>query len=150
MDIQSFIKSGKVRLLEGAPWLLSFDNNQLPVEAWGKSEFKVLVAFLSSGVTRAVSNTYTSLDALIRGADPSIFVDYAYFPTKNDLPTFKKYDLPLWSGNVSKRPATEYDLILVSSSILVEFINIFHALDSLKIPRWHKDRVDIPESRLPL
>lgn len=147
VELDKFYSSGVIRQFESASWLTRFDNNQMKAEDWDKSSLRVLVCFLSPGVTRAVSNTYTALDSLIREASPDIFVDYSYFPTKGDLPLYKKYDLPFWFGNVSRRPATDYDLLIVSSSILVEFINIFSALDSLKIPRWHKDRVerkDIP------
>lgn len=148
MEIEKLYTSRVMRQLEGAPWLTRFDNNQMREEDWDNSKLRVLICFLSPGVTRAVSNTYTALDGIIRQISPDIFVDYAYFPTKNDIPIYKKNDIPFWFGNVSRRSALEYDLIIISSSILVEFINIFSALDSIGIPRWHKDRID--RSDIPL
>ncbi len=102
---------------------------------------RILIGFLSPGITRAVSNTYTIMHSIIEQASSDIFVDYSYFPSKGDFELYGKYRLTIWFGNVSKRPAHEYDLVIVSSSILVEVINLLHALPGSGIAPYYKDRV---------
>jgi len=140
-QIDSFVKSDKVREFYAASWFVGAgaDSNMNPASLFEKSDLRVLVAFLSPGKVRAVSNTYTALDAEIHSV-PNVFVDYAYFPHREDLDTFNKYQLPYWFGNLSHAPVQDYDLVLVSTSILLDQLNIYHAYRACGIPDTHEAR----------
>jgi len=146
--LDAFLDSDKARQIQGLAWCHGFDNNQCKKEGWKNAPLRVLVSFLSTGPTRSVSNTYSMLDGLIRVV-PDVFVDYSYYPSKEDLAIYDNYNIPFMFGNVSHRICTEYDLIIHSHSVLVEFINAFHLLDKSGIPVYHKDRSE-PGSSYPL
>ena len=152
-QVRDFLDSKSVRELSGASWIQSFDNNQGSKGGWETAKLRVLIGFLSPGPVRAVSSTYMQLEALIQQVndemdeDNQVFVDFAYYPAKEDIPLYDKYGLPYWFGNISKAPASDYDLIMISNSVLLEFVNIFHALPKSGVKPWHRDRLADDESK---
>ena len=145
-QISKLLSSDEARKIQGLSWLFGYDNNQNLASSWDDSELKVLIAFLAPGNTRSVSSTYTCLNALIK-SEPGVFVDFSYFPAKEDSETFQKLRLPFLFGNVSHRPAQDYDLVIISISVLMEFLNLFHSLEKSGIPIYHNQRYD---DRFPL
>ena len=141
-QIDSFVSSDRVREFCAASWFIGAgrDSNMNPASDFDTADLRVLVAFLSPGKVRAVSNTYTALDAEIH-AVPNVYVDYAYFPHREDLKTFDKYQLPYWFGNLSHAPVQDYDLLIVSSSILLDQLNIYHAYRTCGIADIHRERM---------
>lgn len=123
-------------------WSKPFDNNQNHPNTWDSAKLRVLVLFFSDGSTRSVSNTYNSLDALCKKEDGQIFVDYCYFPHKEDVQAIQKAGVPFILGNVSNRTIDEYDLVLASFSIIQEVVNVFAHFRNSGVPVWHKDRIE--------
>lgn len=143
--IEEFLNSDKARELKGLAWYFGFDNNQNPKEQWDIADLRILNVYLTPGCTRAVSNTYTQIDSLVHLVDDgrvSAFIDYSYFPVADDMGVFEKYHLPLLFGNISHEPVWNYDVIFVSHSIILEFVNMFHALKGSGIPVYHKERFE--------
>lgn len=151
-QIKEFMLSSNVRDFEGGSWFQSFDNNQMVESDFDKADLKIIVCFLTPGIVRAVSSSYIQLEALVRQVNEehgtSIFIDYSYFPYKTDLDLYSKYGLPYWFGNVSKAPLKDYDVVMVSNSILMEFVNIYHGLSKSGQSYFHRDRIKDPESPL--
>lgn len=123
-------------------WYRPFDSNGDQPNQWNDAKLKVLCVFMSPGRVRAPANTFTTLRALIKTLPFKTFVDYSYFPEKDDLPAFAEHQIPLIFGNVSGRTVEHYDIVLFSFSIIQEVSNIFFMLRSSGIPIYHKDRID--------
>ena len=113
------------------------DTNQDREEDIDKAKVKVLVAFASTGDTRAVSNTFTCLNLLIHAASDTwtdFFVDNSYLPELDTREAMIKEGIPFLFGNVSRMPWTEYDIILLSHAIMPECINMPILLHNSGIP----------------
>ena len=123
---------------------LPFPNNQNPPGHWGKASLKILCLFFTPGKVRSVSNTHTALDAICRMFRQDVFVDYWFFPAKEDLKVFKSKKVPLIFGNVSNCTVEDYDIVLCSFSIIQEAQNVFYAFRESGIPLLHKDRIKDP------
>lgn len=122
-------------------WYMGVDLGQQTEDKWDKASLRVLVCFLSNGGLRAVSSTYSTLQSLIKQTDENIFVDYSYFPMTTDFKFLRKKGIPFIFGNVSKRSADEYDLVLFSIPVIYEALNLFYALKNSSIPVYHRDRL---------
>lgn len=141
-EIDKFLSASKTAYkLIGGAWVQGYDNNQQYRDCWDSADLRVLSVFLSPGPIRALASTYTQLDALAHSSKNDIFIDYCYFPLEDDLKTYKAEHLPILFGNVSHKVAADYDLIIVSTSVLSESLNLFYALHRSGIPLYHKDRI---------
>lgn len=141
MDYEKFLLENGRSLL-GLEYLFGEDNNQNPPEEWETADFRILTVFLSPGPTRAVSNTFNSLNNIIKSTYGSeVFVDYAYLPPREDIPYYKNTSTPTLVGNVSHRPYRDYDLVMFSVAILPELYNIPFLFEHNKIPFGVKQRL---------
>lgn len=138
--IDEFLFSDKARLLQNLTWYYGFDNNQNPESAWDTADLRVLSLYCAPGPVRAISNTYTQLDALVHQSE-NVFIDYCYFPVAEDINTLAKHRIPYAFGNVSHRTINEYDLVFVSQAILLEFMNLFPMLKKSGVPAYHRERL---------
>lgn len=137
------------RLLETFEFCHGIDNNQNVRSEFHGAEKRILMVFLSTGPTRSVSNTYTVLNNLIKSRYGSlIFVDNCYLPAKGDIKIYKKNNQRFMFGNVSHKSWEDYDLILISMSILTELYNLPFVLKYNGIP-WEFN-LRMQNNKLPL
>lgn len=145
-EIERRIRSN-YKLFKYPEFMLGEDTRQNDINLFEKSDFKVLIVFLSCGHFRSASNTYNSLNKIIKNYDKNIFVDYCYYPYYEDRDLLKKLELPLIFGNVSHAVVSEYDLVLVNCSIIKEMFNLPIMLYESNIPLSSDERFkreDIP------
>lgn len=129
------------RKLPGCEFMFGVDNNQNPVSRFETAKMRVLVAFLSTGAVRSVSNTYNALDTLIHDlTGDDVFVDYCYLPELEAQEAFKRDGIPFIFGNLSHAPAQDYDILCVSHAIMPEILNLPHILSNSGIPLNYEDR----------
>ena len=124
-------------------FLIGHDLGQNPPEEWDTADLRVLMAFGSTGRTRSVSNSFSSIHNLIKFSyGEQVFIDYSYFPDKNDLEYYRENKIPFSFGNVSRRTMDEYDVIFFSMSIIQEVTNFPQVLKRSFVPVWHNDRIN--------
>ena len=145
--INEFLKLNYKKLV--APeYYFGVDNNQDTIEDFENAKFRILVAFLSTGSTRSVSNTFNAISHQAKLGNEGVFIDYCYFPEEDNIDKFKSAGLPTLFGNVSHAPAQEYDLIMLSHSIVPEVINIPRLLKGANLPLTVEQRME--DTTIPL
>ena len=115
--------------LSSPEYYACIDNNGDTPEMFNSAKLRVLIVFISSGKVRGVSNTPTALRSLVKqklGND--VFVDFSYLPYAEDEERFIKDGIPFWFGNVSHAPVQDYDILMVSHSIIPEILDFPRAL----------------------
>lgn len=115
-------------------FMFGVDNNQSKVEEFDTADFRVLVMFLSTGQTRAVSSTFAALYSQALKEGNNIFMDYSFIPQEADYQLLVENELPVVFGNVSHAPIKDYDLVLVSHSIVPEVTSLPRMLRDSGIP----------------
>lgn len=146
--IKSFLKENKKKLIN-PEYYFSYDNNSNPEEAFDKAPLKVLITFPSTGSDRASSSTYMALYSIIKDRlGDDVFIDACYFPEGANFKTLTKNNLPIMFGNVSHAPAQDYDVMIISSAIIPEIVNIPHMLDKSDIPLTTEKRLKDPVTPL--
>lgn len=101
---------------------------------------RVLIARLSPfrDVERSLPHLFL-FDA-VRRAVPDAYVDLAFFPPGDDRRRLLEAGVPLLHGIESLRPATDFDVVLVSNAYLLELINLPYLLLHSGIPLLSSER----------
>ncbi len=139
-EIEEFLQKNKYKL-KSPEYMFGIDNGQDPKEMFDTAKYRVLICFLSPGETRGVSNTFMALHNIVKKEMGSeVFIDYSYVPDPEDAEVFKTNHIPFWFGNVSHHPMKDYDLVMVSHSIVPESFNFARALYYSGIPLGRENR----------
>lgn len=133
--IASWLSSNYAKLDNGGFEYLGSEPNTDPESKWDTAELKVLVIRLSTYGAVDCSMTHSLLAQILhRGARDRVFVDHCYLPPHKDYDAFVKNNIPLWFGATSKRPATDFDLLVVSHSVCMERLNLPRLMKLSGIP----------------
>ena len=146
-SIDSFLKENR-RGMVFPEYYYGIDNNQHSRSEFTDDRLKVLVVMLTAGSVRALSNTYNALSYLCSkdlGRD-KVFVDYCYFPERENMDMLTKAGIPWIFGNVSHETMKHYDVVLLSNALPPEVTNIPHMYKKSGIPLTieERDKEDIP------
>lgn len=118
------------------------NDNLNPRENWDKAKLHILVAFYTMGDTRSVSNTHHALYTWAKDRyGDDVFMDFTYFPYEKDVEVFNENNIPIMFGNVSHRPAQDYDVIFDSISVFPEVLNLPRAYKNIGIPLSTEQRL---------
>lgn len=71
-----------------------------------------------------------------------VFIDYGFIPPTNDLGKYLEADIPLWFGNITKRPLMDFDIVVVSHCYPVERAKLAFAMVKSGIPLYRWERWD--------
>lgn len=91
---------------------------------WQAAAEKILIVRLSGLRDVQKSSSHLLLFAETRRALPSAFIDFAFFPERQDRETLLAEGLPWFSGLVSGRSPADFDLVLVSNAFGLELLNL--------------------------
>ncbi|MBF0545375.1 MAG: hypothetical protein HQM08_13125 [Candidatus Riflebacteria bacterium] len=122
LEISEWFSRNHRELYRNGLGLLGGEPNTLLPETWDQSSLRILIARLSPyfEVTQGITHSYLfQLCKTVKG----VFVDLAYFPTSHDEKIMRKSGIPLLTGTTTKRPASDFDIIAISNSVLQELIN---------------------------
>lgn len=78
----------------------------------------------------------------INDFDSSIFVDFAMCPPFSDIGWMLQENIPLLFGIITKRPLTDFDVVILSHSPVTERLNFPILLTKSGIPLYHWERRD--------
>lgn len=139
-DIEVFLKANARKLVD-PEYYFGLDTNQDEPEKYDSAKLRVMVCFLSPGDNRGVANTMAALNWLLHEkVGDQVFVDYCYYVTEANKEIFDKNKIPYEFGCASHRPIRDFDVMILSSAICTECLNIPHLLNSLGIPLTIEER----------
>ncbi len=110
--------------------------------SWEEAGLRVLIARLSpfADVQRSTPHLFLCREA--RAALPDAYIDMSFLPLRHDAALLEGAGLPLLLGTQSHRAATDFDVVLVSNSWLLEQANLPYLLSHSGIPVWSRERDD--------
>jgi radical SAM superfamily enzyme YgiQ (UPF0313 family) len=76
----------------------------------------------------------------VRRALPRAFIDLAFFPSAVERELFDREAIPYLIGVQSLRPASEFDLVLISNAYTLELVNLPYLLIRSGIPLFSSQR----------
>lgn len=129
------------------------DTNQDHPSDWDKAKLRILIVFLSSYETKAISNTYTCVSTLMKSNRENwtdIFVDATFYPSQSMQDTLTKLNIPLMVGICSHRDWRDYDIVAISHSISLEALNLPRVYAHSNFPFSHEERFKDPNCPLVL
>lgn len=121
-------------------WLRGGEINALPSGEWDRRCLRVLIVRLSTYLDTIDSSTHGLLYALLAGTK-DVYPDLAFLPPAKDGEVMVRDGVPWLLGTQSKRPASEFDIIAVSNSIVQELINLPTILKRSGIPVGRASRI---------
>lgn len=146
--IEQFLEFNYFKLTDAGVQYLGVEANVQKADAWDKAKVKVCLCRLSD---------YHTLDGAFGGflignfltdftSDEELFVDYSFFPAPADIPKFYEAGLPIMFGNISHRPLTDFDVVIIATSYLGERVNLPVAMVKSGLPlyRWQRFSKDLP------
>ena len=144
--IEKFLEFNYHKLTDAGVQYLGTEFNVQQAEEWDTKKLRVCLARLSD---------YHTLDGAFGGYlvgnfltdyTDDVFVDYSFFPAPADIPKLYEAELPLMFGSISKRPLTDFDIVIIATSYPGERVNLPVALVKSGIPlyRWQRFAQNLP------
>jgi ferredoxin len=119
---------------------LPFDNSTFNNPDFQGASRRVLILRLSPfrDVDRSIPHLFLFQE--VRRALPGAFIDLAFFPSARERALFDQESIPYLVGVQSRRPASEFDLILISNAYTLELINLPYLLIRSGFPLFASQR----------
>lgn len=120
-------------------WLRGGEPNTLDPAGFGAARLRVLIVRLSEYGEVAAGLTHSLLFQLAAGVE-GVYVDLAFLPSARDESLMRRDGIPLLVGTGSKQPASAFDILAVSNSVVQELINLPALLAHSGIPLSREGR----------
>jgi hypothetical protein len=130
------------KLFNGGVQYLGNEANIQPARAWDKAELKVCFVRLSAYEVVDGSFGHHLVANWITDFTDNIFIDFSYMPAQLDVPKFLGAGFPLMFGYTTKRPLSDFDVVIFAQSYPQERINLPLALVKSGIPLYKWERWD--------
>jgi radical SAM superfamily enzyme YgiQ (UPF0313 family) len=138
-NIKTFVDPGIISV---------YDSNLDNPDNFDKARIRVLLAFMMKGLSKCKGSADGILISLIKqNLGDQVYVDIAFMPEKQNFSLYEKHKLPVWHGVASHRSVLDFDVVLISNSVLPEKMNLPWLLHHSAIPIWHTQRMK--EDRIP-
>ena len=118
----------------------AFDN-----PPWAAASARFLIVRLSPFRDVERSTPHQFLYREVRGAIPSAYIDFCFFPTSRERAWNESAPTGAMAGLASSRPAREFDIMLISNSYTLELVNLMPWLMASDIPPSRLAREDAIE-----
>lgn len=122
-------------------WLLGGEPNTHDPAGFAAARLRVLIVRLSEYTEVAAGITHSYLHQMAAAVD-GVFADLAYLPPAPDEKRMRQAGIPLLVGTGSKRPATEFEVVAVSNSVVQELVNLPALLAHSGIPLSREARTE--------
>jgi hypothetical protein len=142
-EIDNFLDTEYCTLENGGVQYLGTEYNLQTPEDWDNKKIKVCFIRTTSYSVADGSFGHYIVSNFIQDYTDDIFIDFSFAPEKKDIAKFMKRGLPLWFGNITKRPLTDFDIIFIASSYPPERFNIPFLMVKSGIPLYLWERRDI-------
>ena len=138
-QIKNWFVKERLKLSGKGVWLQGGEPNTLNPELFKTAAIKVLLVRLSaySDVSAGITHSYLyQMGASVEGC----YIDTAYLPPERDEQIMMKAGIPLLLGTGSKEPASNFDVVAISNSVLQELVNLPALLEYSSIPLSRESR----------
>ncbi|PKL45393.1 MAG: hypothetical protein CVV42_18410 [Candidatus Riflebacteria bacterium HGW-Riflebacteria-2] len=132
-QVRDWLAANRNRLSGRGVWFQGGEPGTLPPEEFARASLRVLIVRLSPYSEVASGITHTYLYQMAAAVD-GVFVDMAFMPPESDEKIMREAGVPLLTGVGSKEPATAFDLVAISNSVLQELINLPALLHYSQMP----------------
>jgi len=146
-EIAAWFAASRHRLSGGGLWMDGGEPGRMSAAEAAACDYRVLFARLSTWEDTVESFTHRLLYQIARSV-PRVFPDYAFLPGRSDTALFDADRIPWLAGIHSKMPATSFDLVGISNSIVQELANLAPMLEKSGIPLKKSERM--ARSEIPL
>lgn len=143
--ITKWVKDNYFRLDSGGIDRLGSEPNTVPYseDTWKGAPLRVLIVRWSDYFSVDVSFSHGIVNQMIKEFMPGAYVDFSFFPSSpKDFSTYVTEKIPLMFGNTSKRPAAEFDVIMVSHCVTNEGLNWPAILKYSGFPLFKNERME--------
>lgn len=144
--IEKFLEFNYHKLTDAGVQYLGTEANVQKAEEWDSKKLKVCLCRLSDYHTLDGAFGGYLIGNFLTDYTDDVFVDYSFFPNPADLPKLYEADLPIMFGSITKRPLTEFDIVIIASSYPGERVNLPVALlkSGLPLYRWQRFAQNLP------
>lgn len=151
--IKQFIDDNFYKLhLAGLPYLGNEANLQR-AEDFDKKPIRMCFVRLSDYHTLDGAFGGQLINNFIQNFSDEVFADFSWIVAPPDVPKFMQAGLPIMFGNITKRPLTDFDIIVIATSYPGERVNAPLSLVRSGLPmyRWERFDDNLPyKARCPL
>lgn len=140
-EIVRWYETHRAEMTNDGVWFLGGEPGTQQPSAWDGASLRVLIVRLSGYHDVASGITHSYLYQMARDVE-GVFTDLAFLPPHRDEALMRRDGVPLLTGTTSKRPASEFDLIAISNSIVQELLNLPALLHHSGIPLTRQGRSD--------
>lgn len=127
--------------LAGLPYLGNEFNLQRP-EEFDEKPVRICFVRISSYATLDGAFGGFLINNFMQDFSDEIFADFAWIPETPDVARFMQAGLPTLFGTITKRPLTDFDIIIMATSYPGERVNAPNALVRSGIPMYRWERFD--------
>jgi len=144
--IKDWYKFNYFKLYSAGIHLIGNEPNLQREEDFEKASVRAMVLRISDYETCDGSFGHYTVSQFAHDFMDDLFVDYSFLPLKSDLGKYLSADIPIWFGNITKRPLTDFDIVVVSHCYPGERIDLPFAMARSGIPlyRWERWDADLP------
>ncbi len=143
--VREWFAGNRQRLTGRGVWFQGGEPGTQPSQFFAAARLRVLIVRLSPYCEVAAGITHTYLYQMAAAVE-GVYVDMAFMPPEADEKIMREAEVPLLTGVGSKEPATAFDVIAVSNSVLQELINLpaMMQLSNLPLSCQGRDRAGSP------
>jgi len=116
--------------------------------AWDKASARILIVRLSPFFDVDISTSHHVLYAELAAAENSYFIDFSFFPGKDQRALYQKSGNPWFTSIIAGRSPKDFDLIMVSNAYALELINLPYLFSTAGIPLSARKRMESEDSPL--
>lgn len=138
--VKKFLDLNYFKLSMGGVQYLGNEFNVQPESDWEKAKTKVCIVRLTPYNTVDGAFGHFLIGNFVNDFYDDIFIDFAFAPEEGDDIKLMDAGLPLLFGNITKRPLTDFDVVIFSNCYPQERMNIPFMLIKSGIPlyRWQR------------
>jgi hypothetical protein len=127
-------------LLAAPDALIDETSCRLGNPGWDEAEARVLIVRLSPWKDVDRSTGHLVLFSECRASLPGAYLDFAFFPERQDRELLVERGLPFFYGLASGRSPADFDLVMVSLSFSLELLNLPYLFSTSDIPFRSSER----------
>ena len=137
--LRAWFAANRSQMSGNGVWFAGGEPNTLDPALFASARVRVLIVRLSEYSEVAAGITHSYLYQMA-AAVPGCYADLAFLPPEADEKLMLAGRIPLLTGTGSKMPATAFDIVAISNSVLQELINLPAMLHHAGLPLSRQGR----------
>lgn len=121
---------------------------ELKNPVWENASARILIVRLSPFFDVDISTSHQVLYSELAAAGNSYFIDFSFFPGKDQRTQYQKSGKPWFTSIIAGRSPKDFDLIMVSNAYALELINLPYLFTTAGIPLSARKRMESEDAPL--